>query len=123
MDKEKIDKVKKNLNCLDIPSTTKYDIYKILAGYNVEKVVNQTKVREIVSQCIGKQEEIARIVAEAKDIYLNNIIKDVFGDVFPSEPDYMTLFCIRSVLEQQSNKTKEAKALYEKWLNRFYSCK
>lgn len=123
LDKENIDKVKKDLKYIDIPSTTKYEIYKILDGNTGDQVVNQTKVREIVSQCIGKQEKIAKIVAEAKDIYLNNKINELFGGIFPSKRDYIALFCIRSVLEQQSKKTKEAKALYDKWLNRFYLCK
>ena len=126
LDKEKINKVKKNLNCLDIPSTTKYEIFKILDGNTGNQVVNQTKIREIVSQCIGKQEEFARIVAEAsktKDIRkLDEKMRDSISKVIPEKDSAFYRFCIRYTLWQHALNRNEMNEneLCQKWFDNQY---
>ena len=111
---------------MDIPSTTKYEIFKILDGNTGNQVVNQTKIREIVSQCIGKQEEIARIVAEAsktKDIRkLDEKMRDSISKVIPEKDSAFYRFCIRYTLWQHALNRNEMNEneLCQKWFDNQY---
>lgn len=122
-----VDKLKGAIKDSLLASSLKYALFEMVDNYEKRGKVcdltpeNHVKIMQLTAACIGRCEEISKIVATHKEVNaINDSITELLKEIIPDGDGKFYKFCVRSILRSEVEDNPRMIEVYNDFLKRNY---